>query len=302
MTAALHRIWQTALLEWSTAVRSRRALVLLLIYLSTSVLCMYGTVSILGRMESELVSVLRLPTDAQTGVVSDTLWKAKPFQRLVRSAVGNSLVFEDISRRHPMELVYAWFTFLFAPMLAVFVAGGRIADDLHSGAARYALVRVTRFEWSLGKYIGQALMIGLALAASALGAWTVIRCRLPTASATALCVPMFGWGAKAWVYSLAWLGLAMGLSHLARSSAKAVALGFFALFAFNVLPMTLKGLVEWAGAPDAIMNLEALVPSGAENSLWRSSFTALASGSLHLILLGLLYLSAGAAVFARRDA
>lgn len=302
MTAAIRRIWQTALFEWRTAVRSRRALVLLLIYLSTAVLCMYGTISVLGRMEGELASVLQLPTDAETGVVSETLWKSKTFKRIVRSAVGDSLVFEDISKRHPMELAYAWVAFLFAPMLVVFVAGGRVAGDLHSGAARYALMRVTRFEWSLGKYVGQALMIALALAASALGAWVVVCCRLPVRAAAALCVPMFAWGVKAWIYSLAWLGVALGLSHLSRSSAKAVSLGFLVLFVFSLWPTLLNVLVEWAGLPAAIRNLDALVPSSAENALWRSAPAALVSGAAHLLLLGLAYLMAGAAAFARRDA
>ena len=113
---------------------------------------------------------------------------------------------------------------------------------------------------------------------------------------------MFGWGVKAWIYSLAWLGVALGLSHLSRSSAKAVSLGFLALFVFSLWPTVLNVLVDWAGLPAAIRNLDALVPSSAENALWRSAPAALVSGAVHLTLLGLAYLMAGAAVFARRDA
>ena len=48
---SLWRIVQTALCEWENALRSRRALVLLLLYLAAAVLCMNGTISVLGKME-----------------------------------------------------------------------------------------------------------------------------------------------------------------------------------------------------------------------------------------------------------
>ena len=48
--------------------------------------------------------------------------------------------------------------------------------------------------------------------------------------------------------------------------------------------------------------IEMFFPGGAEDSLWRSSFTPVAFGSVWLAALSLLYLSAGMAVFARRDA
>ena len=161
---SLMRIAQTTLCEWENALRSRRALVLLLLYLASAVLCMNGTISALGKMEQELVRVLKLPDSGQTGVVSETLWKSKSFRSMVAASVDDRLVFEDISKRHPVELLYAWFAFLCAPILVVLVSGTRVADDLRTGVARYMLVRVTRLEWSLGKYAGQALMIASALA------------------------------------------------------------------------------------------------------------------------------------------
>lgn len=302
MIASLRRIWLTALAEWRDAIRSRRALVLLVLYLATSVMCMYGTISALGRMEKELVTILGLPADGPEGVVTESLWKSKPFRRMVRSAVGNSLVFEDLLARHPVELLYAWFAFLFAPMLVTLVSGGRVADERRTGSVRYMLMRVTRFEWSVGKYAGQAMLIACALAISALGTWAVVWWRLPTGSALRLFAPLLGWSAKTWVYSLSWLGLALGLSHLTRSSGKTVALGLLAVAILSVAPTMLEFFVAHHGWPQALLHLEALTPADAKGSLWRSSPTALATASFHLATLGLAYLTAGAAVFARRDA
>ena len=62
-----------------------------------------------------------MPAAEQTGVVSTTLWKSKPFKKIVRAVVQNDLVFKDIEGRHPIELVYAWYVFLCAPLLVVLV-------------------------------------------------------------------------------------------------------------------------------------------------------------------------------------
>ena len=188
----LKSIVQTALCEWENALRSRRALVLLLLYLAAAVLCMNGTISVLGKMETELVRVLRLPDSGQAGVVSETLWKSKSFRNMIAAGVDDRLVFEDISKRHPVELLYAWFAFFCAPLLVVLVSGTRVAEDLRTGVARYMLVRTSRLEWSLGKYAGQALMIACALAVSAVGAWCVALYRLPAETAGRLFLPMLG--------------------------------------------------------------------------------------------------------------
>ena len=302
MSASIRRIWLAALAEWRGAIRSRRALVLLVLYLACAVMCMYGTISILGKMETELASLLQLPDGGQTGVVSETLWKSEPFRRLVRAVVGDSLVFEDLLAHHPVDLLYAWFAFLFAPMLVVLVSGGRVAEDRSSGAVRYMLMRVTRLEWSVGKYAGQAMLIAFAIAASALGAWCVALCRLPPASAARLLLPLAAWGAKAWIYSLSWLGLSLGLSHLARTSGKAVSLGLVCVVVMSALPGIVNHLVGRLDWPQALHHLETVVPAYSEHALWRSSPVALASAAFHLVALGLAYLMAGAAVFARRDA
>lgn len=296
---SLARIFHVALAEWAGAVRSRRALVLLLLYLVAAVMCMYGTISIFSKMETELAQVLQLPEAEQTGVVSKTLWTSKPFRKMTRAVIRNDLVFRDIEGRHPIELVYAWFVFLCAPLLVVLVAGNRVADDLRSGAVRYAIVRCTRTEWSVGKYVGQALMLVCALAASAVGAWIVALCRLSDAGA--LLPAMFGWGARAWIYSLAWLGVALGISHLTRTGSRATALGIFAVAALTAMPM----LLSWTGARfdlPWLVNFDLVSPVTSKILLWRQDVAPLAEASFRLVLLGIFYLALGNAVFRRRDA
>ncbi len=296
---AFARIFQVALSEWAGAVRSRRALVLLLLYVVAAVGCMYGTISVFNRMEKELVKVLQLPESEQTGTVSKTLWQSKPFRNIARTVVHNKLVYESIEGRHPIELVYAWFVFALAPFLVVLVSGNRVADDLRSGAVRYAIVRCTRAEWSIGKAFGQALMLVCALGASAFAAWIVAFARLPNAAE--LLPAMFDWGARAWVYSLGWLGLALGISHLSRTGSRATAFGIFAVFVMMAFPIILDVVgmrfnIGW------LVNFDFLSPSRAESLLWRNGVKPLAEATFRLVLLGAFYLALGSAAFQRRDA
>ncbi len=295
------RTIRVALFELAAAVRTRRAIVLVALYLAWSLLGMSGAITALGKMEDRLAEILQIEkVEGKSGVVSAALWKSKPFQQLVRSVVGDSLIYDDIVGKHPAELIYAWIVFLSVPLLTVLVATRRVAEEVKSGAAKYMLLRVTRLEWTLGKYLGIALLMLVGLLIGAVAAWIVAAFRLSGADIPALLPAMIVWSVKAWFLSLAWLGLALGVSHLFKSGAKADAVAILLMIAFSVVPAILKGFGSaWLGGK--LLVLVRLFPSSVDAALWRSSFLPVAASATWLVMLGLLYLSVGHAVFARRD-
>ena len=295
------RTIRVALFELVAAVRTRRAIVLVALYLAWSLLGMSGAITALGKMEDRLAEILQVEkVEGKSGVVSAALWKSKPFQQLVRSVVGDSLIYDDIVGKHPAELIYAWIVFLSVPLLTVLVATRRVAEEVKSGAAKYMLLRVTRLEWTLGKYLGIALLMLVGLLIGAVAAWIVAAFRLSGADIPALLPAMIVWSVKAWFLSLAWLGLALGVSHLFKSGAKADAVAILLMIAFSVVPAILKGFGSaWLGGK--LLVLVRLFPSSVDAALWRSSFLPVAASATWLVMLGLLYLSVGHAVFARRD-
>ena len=295
---SLARIVRSAVCELGSAIRTRRALVILVLYLAASILTMYSMISVLGKMETQLAETLQLPTDdGKSGVVSTALWKSRPFQRIVKAIVGDELVYADISGLHPAELIYAGFAFFYVPILTILIGSNRVADDLHSGAVRYMITRVTRFEWSLGKYIGNAFLMLPALLAGALAAWIVASIRLAGADSFALLPPMLVWAVKGWLFSLAFLGVALGISHLTHSGSKATAFGVIALVVCYVVPKLLSHYF-----PSVAGTVNLLSPYTVERSLWRASFQPVAGAAVWLLALGLCYLTAGYAFFAGRDA
>jgi len=295
------RTIRVALFELAAAVRTRRAIVLVALYLAWSLLGMSGAITALGKMEDRLAEILQVEkVEGKSGVVSAALWKSKPFQQLVRSVVGDSLIYDDIVGKHPAELIYAWIVFLAVPLLTVLVATRRVAEEVKSGAAKYMLLRVTRLEWTLGKYLGIALLMLVGLLIGAVAAWIVAAFRISGADIPALLPAMIVWSVKAWFLSLAWLGLALGVSHLFKSGAKADAVAILLMIAFSVVPAILKGFGSaWLGGK--LLVLVRLFPSSVDAALWRSSFLPVAASATWLVMLGLLYLSVGHAVFARRD-
>ena len=293
----LHRLLQVTLNECQMALRSRRALVVMILSLAAALLSMNVTITSLSKMETQLAEVLQLPVDARSGVVSTTLWRSKSFQKIVRHGVRDSLIYDDICGRHPVELLHAFFSFLFMPILTILAAGNRIADDLHTGAVRYMLTRVTRFEWSLGKYLGFALLLLPALLLGGCAAWGLAAFRLGGHDVGNLLPAMLGWSVKAWILTLSYLGLALGASHLTVSGAKATTFGIVALVTVHAGPALITRLT-----PEQFHLVNNLFPTQITDALWRTTWEPVTWAVLWSFALGLLYLTVGYAFFARKDA
>ena len=301
MSGFLARVGRVAAMEWGLAVRSRRAMVMTLLFLAVAAGVMYLTITTFMLLEREVLGSLGLPTDGVPGSAMMTLWKSKPFVRFVEHVSGGSLVFADIKGRHPILLVYAAFLFQIVPLLTLLVSAPRVAVDIRSGAARYWLVRVTRTEWSLGKFLGEALMLASAMAVGALAAWGVVLARLPLAHGAAMLPGILDWTIRAWVYAFAWLGLFLGLSHLVKSGGKATALCILALLVTVAWAPLLDYLAESVAGLGWASHFDALVPNSAWTLLWRRSLPAVLEGVVRLASLAFFYLALGAAVFRRRD-
>ena len=302
MKRSLNRIFRVALAEWRMAIVSRRALVTLCLFAVTGAVMMYFTISAFASIEAQVVETLGLPAAETTGAVTLTLWKAPVFAKGIETMIGNSLVYQDIQGRHPLVLAYAFFLFEVVSLLTLMVSSSSVANDVRSGAVRYYLTRVTRTEWSLGKFIGEALLIASAMLLGTLIAGGIIAYRLSVNDALALFPELLDWSVRAWIYAFAWLGVFMGISHLTTSGGKAMALSFLALFGLSVLPTFVSGLlVGFFDLPSYLTVFEYFAPRALATNLWRHSPSAVFLVVVQLVSLAFFYLSLGACYFKRRD-
>ena len=294
------RIWHVAVGELQNSIRTRKALVVLALYLVFSVSSMIGTISLFSKLEGEVANLLQLPKAEQVGSMSQQLWESPVFLRMVRSSVKDPTVFEYIRGYHPVVLAYAWFALFLAPLLAVLSAGGRVSDELRTKSARFALSRVSRTEWTLGKFCGQMLQNAIALVVSILAVWAVCMIMLKAHVAWELFASMCEWGVKVWIYSFAWLGIASGISHMTESPSRAVCFGILAIALFAALPPLLQLSADAFSLP-WLVNFSQLSPNSVKDMLWRGGTMTYLVGTVHFFALGCFYLAVGHSVMKRKD-
>jgi hypothetical protein len=274
--------------------------VILLLYLAVSALTMNGALSGLLRLENELASVLQLPASPEPGAVTSALWKSERFRRIVSSATGSSSLVSELIGVSPIVLIFAGLAFFYTPLLAVLVVAPRISEEVAGGAARFALCRSSRGAWSAGKALGLVALVAVALLMGGAGAWIVARFRMPGANGPELAAGILIESVRALVYSLPYLGLALGVSHVTRSPSRAVGAALATLF--------IVGLVAWVSAKyegEGLARLWAaargLTPQAYRVDLWYRSPARFIPAAVSLAALGATYAVAGFLFFRRRD-
>jgi ABC-type transport system involved in multi-copper enzyme maturation permease subunit len=288
--------------ELADSIRSRRAIVLLILYFAGSIAGTLIFIKILHEVESQVVKAMGLDPAKNPGGVTATLWQSQPFREIVVHLSGDRELAEELLRIPPLALYYGWLSFTFAPLLVVLTAAPRIAEEIWSGSVRFALFRTSRAAWCSGKYIGQACQLLLALLLSALGAWLVgfIRMDHFDGAATALAMTIFA--VKAWVYCLAFLGLATGISQFFSSPNVATAMGFIGVVVLGILggvsSFCANATTTWGRIWEFV---GIIIPAGHKTDLWRMDPAHIIQALVFLMALSWTYMLIGHSYFSRRD-
>ena len=301
MTPPAWRAIQTvAVNELADALRSRRILVMILLYLAGSVTATLFFLHFLHGIETQLVDSLGLSATAKTGGVTATLWKSNQFRQMLTHLIGDRELAETLLAIPPLALFYAWLSFTFSPVLVMLTSATRISEEISSGSIRYLGFRCQRLHWVAGKFAGQALQLMLALLLSGTGAWLAGLFRMQSFEPAATAGAMLVFSLKAWLYALAFLGLATGISQLCGAPNLALSLGFVAMVVISILAATSS---HFAG--DGVRRLwdvvNALTPQAHRLDLWHTHWGRVVPAAIFLVTLSLAYLLAGFARFARRD-
>jgi len=295
------QLWRMTCYEWFDAIRSRRAVVAILLCTAISVFAMYWLISLLGRLEKELTTVLQLPENSRVGVVSEIVWQSKVFQRVVRQAFQNDAVFQDVSGLHPVSLIYGWLAFSYLPWLTVLISSARIPEEVGGGSVRYVLFRSSRGVWLLGKFFGQLSLLGTAALFGGAAAWLTARYRIGEGASFALFGGLLLWAVKGWILSIPYAGMVMGASLFTRSAGKALIAGVLVLtvcFVLNAMLLTVRDFEGWRCV---LPPLASLLPVEYQPCLWRKIGVPFFTGAAALVMLGFFYLGIGYAFFKNKD-
>ena len=300
MSTPARTIWTVAWNELADSVRSRRVIVLILLYVAGSVAGTAVFINVLQRIEGQLVESLGLASPGNVGSVTATLWKSNAFRQMLTHLVGDRALAENLLSIPPLALYYGWLSFAFAPVLVMLTSTTRISEEIWTGSARFVLFRMSRLHWCAGKFGGQAVQILFALLLSAAGAWLTGLLRMHSFEPLATARFMLLFSAKAWIYSLAFLGLALAISQFFAAPNLAMGVGFMALVAVTVVSVLAD---HFAG--DGLRRLwdiaGALTPGSHRLDLWWGDAAHAVPAIAFLLTLSAVYLLAGYARFIRRD-
>ncbi len=300
MIVPLKIIWHVARHELVDSIRSRRVIIIGLLYLAGSIAATAIFISVLQKLESQLMATLGLATSSNTGSVTATLWKSDSFRQMMTTLIGDRDLAKSLLNIPPLALFYGWLAFAFTPVLVMLTSTSRISEEIWSGSARFILFRISRLHWGFGKFVGQAAQLALALLLSAIGAWVTGLCRMHSFEPLATALAMLLFAGKAWLYSLAYLGLALGISQLCSGPNLALALGFLALIAIAILNGISSAFAGegWRRLWDLV---NSLTPSAHRMDLWWGDTAHLIPAIVFLLTLCLVYLLAGYSRFHKRD-
>lgn len=222
------------------SLRTRRALVLVLLYVLITSAASYVYVRIVATMDN--FAALVVGEDATMDVMQDEGYQ----QMLLFFADGDASLATHLATYPAMVLLFAWVSLAFLPWFIALTSYDQIAGELHLRTIRYAALRTSRGAFVFGKLIGQAaLLVGVA----GLGMIPVVLIGaiwLPNFAALATITALLSTWPITVVCALGFLGVVSLASQLARSpgAARAIAVGL--LFAAWLLSIQ-SGAFAWLG-------------------------------------------------------
>jgi ABC-type transport system involved in multi-copper enzyme maturation permease subunit len=294
---AFHVAW----FELVDALRSRKALALLGLYTAASGAAASIFLRVLEEIEKNAAELLHVAPTTPTGTMTSVLLQSEAFREMLGRLVGDPKLVDSLAAIPPMALFYGWLTLGVVPALVMLTSTDAIAGELQSGEARYALVRIDRLSWSVGKLFGQALLMGLGVALGGVAVWIVGALGWAGFEKIQSAVWILRLGARAWIYGFAWLGLALAVSQVTASAALARGLGVCALLVIGIL----GSILEWPRihreAPILFDSLRMLFPGAHAIGLWQPIWTDRAPSVVLLLALGCVYFALGHRRLATRD-
>lgn len=284
------------------ALRSRRVLALLVIYVAGAMAAAGGFVAILHDIEGTLASQLGVAATDQPGALTAALMASDQLRQLLADLTGDHGLVDSLVRVPLLALMYGWCALMFTPALITMTACDAVAADVASGACRFSLARTQRLSWALGKLGGQAALLATGILGGAVGTWIVGAFALEGFPWLDSAIWLLRLGARAWCNGLPYLGLAMAASLVTRSTSGARALALVLLVGVGVLDSAFAADRVRELWPVGIDTLRQLLPGAHTGAWWRPDLLdRLPALVMQSALAGAWFLT-GFGIFARRDA
>lgn len=268
--------WLIASFDLRESIRTRRALVLALLYLLVAAITSYIYVQVVKLAEEAAAEVIGTIADGGEKVAAAAavnLAQNTGYQGLLYViAAGDPQIAGHLATYPPMVLVFTWFSLGFLPWLIALTSYDLVAGDLHLRTVRFVALRTSRGAFVVGKLLSQVLLVALIASLGMLPVLLIGAAYLTHFDLLANFLALLQvWPILA-LFAFAVLGPVTCASQLVRGPGAARALAILLLFALWILsvyalvagdPISLLGFITpfpykaWFFHPDVLHRLAA---------------------------------------------
>lgn len=290
--------WIVARFEVKRAVRTWRAVALVLSYLIATLGGLYVFLQVQHAMEEQLATTLGVMPSRWPGALTEQMLQSDSFRRMVGDLVGDEALLDQLLSYPTIAIFQLWLGLAFIPFLMASTAAEAVAMDVQSGAIRFEALRTGRAELVMGRFVGQGLLAAVAVLLSIVGGWVMGMTLMVSQDPLHLLWGLSTLSARAALFGVPFAGLGMLCSQLTTSPAWARVLALLGVVASGVLYLLCTAAQEapWTYAADLLL---PVLPQSWLVELW--SPTGWPAAALVYVCLGLLAMGVGFLRFARRD-
>lgn len=285
--------------ELLRAVRTWRALALLVVHLVAHVGVAYVFVEALAALEHGLAEQLGVPPTRWPGPLLDEARKSGQLRDLVGGLSGDAALVDALLGWPLLAVLELWLGLVLGPFLAATAAAETVALDVRSRAIRFEALRTGRAELVVGRWVGQVALLAVATAAALAGVWGVGMLFMVGQPVVGLAVGLAALAGRALLLALPFAALGMLCSCWTTSAAWARVLALTLTAGSWIAYGVLRSFDEGAQAvvADALL---PLLPQSWSHGLWAGGLELALSAA---VLAGITatVLAAAVAGLLRRD-
>lgn len=290
-------VWLVARFEVLRAIRTWRAIALLVAYAVATGAAARVFVEAVGAMESTLARTLGVPQTDVPGAMLAELVTSDLWREAVTRMTGSRMLADHLITVPPVALFWLWVALLSTPFFAASTSAECVAVDVSTRALRYELLRTGRLELVMGRFAGQVFLALLGTIVSMLTVLGVALALLAHQSPVELLPALGAYLPRALAFSVPFVGLGVAASQLTASPAWARVLTLVGVTGSWVGYAALRWLAPTWPTTTAI--LLPLVPQGWIRGLWEPGL-GWVPGAVACLALGVVYAMSTAPVFLRR--
>ncbi len=281
------------------AVRTRSAAVLSIALVVVHMGGAWIFTEILKAMENSAADALRVPTTDRPGAMLGVLRDREDFRDLIAGLLPDPSLLEWALNLPYLSIAHFWIALGTLPFLAAAAGSEVLSADIKNRSLRYEVARTGRLEVVGGRFLGQALLVFVAVLIANSGTWIMAMVAMVEQPAVRQMSTLLAFTPRLCAWSLPFLGIGIAASMLTANpnTARVLALG-----------ATVATFVGWGFVNSRqgealgvfLVPLRQLLPQSWMFALWDSGPGWIAPSAVLLVFGGVLTL-ATYPFFARRN-